>query len=56
MTKEHLFNLIFFPTEKSRWIIEPSDQTELVVGSTAWIDCSATGYPQPVIVWKRAQS
>ncbi|KAK7081827.1 Down syndrome cell adhesion molecule-like protein 1 [Halocaridina rubra] len=36
-----------------RWIIEPSSSTALV-GSTLVLECSARGFPQPIITWKKA--
>ncbi|XP_068201363.1 cell adhesion molecule Dscam2-like isoform X2 [Palaemon carinicauda] len=36
-----------------RWVVEPSGNTALV-GSTVVIECSARGFPQPVITWKKA--
>ncbi|KAK7015883.1 hypothetical protein SK128_009425 [Halocaridina rubra] len=36
-----------------RWIVEPSSSTALV-GSTVVLECSARGFPQPVITWNKA--
>ena len=40
-----------YDTVPPKWKIEPSDQS-VVVGDRVTFDCSATGYPLPVIRWK----
>ncbi len=49
-------NTKFAPLEKPRWIIEPTDHIDLVEGMSVWVDCAATGFPQPRVQWKRTQS
>lgn len=34
------------------WVVEPTGDTALV-GSTVVLDCSARGYPTPVITWMK---
>nr|XP_053635391.1 cell adhesion molecule Dscam2-like [Cherax quadricarinatus] len=40
---------------KPRWVREPHSATA-VVGSTLVLDCSARGYPHPVITWMKASA
>ncbi|KAK3860836.1 hypothetical protein Pcinc_033125, partial [Petrolisthes cinctipes] len=36
-----------------KWVVEPAGGTALV-GSTVVLDCSARGYPQPLLTWMKA--
>ncbi|KAG7154055.1 Down syndrome cell adhesion molecule-like protein 2-like 8, partial [Homarus americanus] len=42
-----------FATVSPKWVVEPGGGTALV-GSTVVLDCSARGYPTPVLTWMKA--
>lgn len=48
-----LFTVHLFAVSPS-WLAEPTN-TSAILGSSAWMNCSAEGFPMPSIIWRKAR-
>uniref|UniRef100_A0A5F8GBW9 Peroxidasin like n=1 Tax=Monodelphis domestica TaxID=13616 RepID=A0A5F8GBW9_MONDO len=53
-TQNAILRYTSLPTKPS-FVIQPQD-TEVLIGTSATLECMATGHPQPLIVWTRGKS
>lgn len=44
--------VFLFPLAKPSFIIQPQD-TEVLIGTSTTLECTATGQPHPLITWTR---